>query len=269
MGINDFGIRLAAARKEQGLTQEQVAARLGVTPQAVSKWERGNGYPDMELLYFICEVLNCSSDYLLSRDASILCLTETKDKKAAEQLLQKVLAEPLTLEMGSGFTELLTKEYQELLPSIRELRESMAIKYGFLLPVLRIRDNEELARLEYRILSYDRVLYAASLNNISEHTFRAVCDQLEITVLENFTRIVNRQMIQTLVDNLSMHYPAAVKGIIPDKISLARLQAVLAALIRRKKPIRNLIKILEILEEEEKLTDEEQLSDRIIAKLEI
>ncbi len=267
MEMNDFGLRLASARKEAGFTQEELAYRLGVTPQAVSKWERGNGYPDMELLFYLCDILNCSSDYLIGRNIAVSRLTETRDEKAAEQLLQKVLAEPLTVEMGSGFTGLLTKEFEEQFPSIRELRESLALRYGFLLPVLRIRDNESLDELEYRILSYDSVLYKTSLNTISEDTFHTVCNRLEDTVLENFDRIVNRQMIQTLIDNLSMQYPAAVKGIIPDKLPLTRLQAVLATLIRKKKPIRNLIKILEILEENADNIDAEQLSERIIDKL--
>ena len=37
-------------RKEQGLTQEQVAQRLGVSAPAVNKWERGSSYPDITIL---------------------------------------------------------------------------------------------------------------------------------------------------------------------------------------------------------------------------
>ncbi len=267
MEFKDFGVRLAAARREQGYTQEQLAARLGVTPQAISKWERGNGYPDMDLLLCVCEILDCSADYLLGRAVLSSRLTETKDKQEAERLLQKVLAEPLTLETGSGLVDLLTKEYQELFPSIRELRESMALKYGILLPVLRIRDNDSLDILEYRILSYDRVLFTSSIQNATDITFQTICEQLEATVLNNFDRIVNRQMIQTLVDNLSIQYPSAVSGVIPDKIPLSRLQMVIGSLIKNKKSIRNLLKIIEIMEEAEDIKDTEQLTERIIDQL--
>lgn len=40
--LNVFGSRLAESRRSCGMTQEEMANRLGVTPQAVSKWERGD-----------------------------------------------------------------------------------------------------------------------------------------------------------------------------------------------------------------------------------
>ena len=63
------GIRIAEGRRRQGLTQNRVAARMGVTPQAVSKWERGLSCPDLVLLDELAELLDTSIDRLLtSRD---------------------------------------------------------------------------------------------------------------------------------------------------------------------------------------------------------
>lgn len=267
MGIKDFGEKLTAARKEQGLTQEQLAARLGVTPQAVSKWERGNGYPDLELLFYLSEILNCSSDYLISKDSEKAQLTETKDEKAAERLMQKVLAEPLILEFGSGFIPLMTKEEQNQFSEIRELRENIAAQYGFLLPVLRIRDNENLEEKQYRILSYEQVLYSECLQSLAEITFHTICTQLERTVLEQFDKIVNRQMIRILIDNLEERYPASVKGVIPERIPLVRLQSILTALILKKKSIRNLVKIIETIEEADDIRDVDKLAELMIERL--
>lgn len=62
-----FGENLAKFRKRCGLTQLQLAMKLNVTPQAVSKWEKGS-YPDSELLPSISGVLGVSIDSLFDVD---------------------------------------------------------------------------------------------------------------------------------------------------------------------------------------------------------
>lgn len=64
MALEGFGGRLKAIRQERGYTQNQLANFLGVTEQAVSKYERGNSYPDVVMLDGISRVLDCSLDYL-------------------------------------------------------------------------------------------------------------------------------------------------------------------------------------------------------------
>lgn len=51
------GQLIADARKEQGLTQKELAAKLHVSDRAVSKWERGSGFPDVSLLEPLAEAL--------------------------------------------------------------------------------------------------------------------------------------------------------------------------------------------------------------------
>ena len=58
-----FSDNLVKYRKKAGITQSQLAARLSVTPQAVSKWENGS-YPDSELLPEISRILDVSLDVL-------------------------------------------------------------------------------------------------------------------------------------------------------------------------------------------------------------
>lgn len=50
-----FGERLQELRRRSGLTQEELAEQLQVSRQAVSKWESGRGYPEVEKLLYICE----------------------------------------------------------------------------------------------------------------------------------------------------------------------------------------------------------------------
>lgn len=65
--VDDIGIIIASKRREMGLTQEGLAEILGVTPQAISKWERGNGYPDISLLPDLALTLGLSMDELFGK----------------------------------------------------------------------------------------------------------------------------------------------------------------------------------------------------------
>ena len=58
--------RIQTCRKQAGLSQEQLAERLGVSRQAVSKWETGEATPELSKLAALCSVLNVSADWLLN-----------------------------------------------------------------------------------------------------------------------------------------------------------------------------------------------------------
>ena len=62
----NFGEKLKKLRKDNGLTQEQLAEKLYVTRTAVSKWETGNGYPAIDSLKMISELFGISIDELIS-----------------------------------------------------------------------------------------------------------------------------------------------------------------------------------------------------------
>lgn len=63
-----LGSKLSALRKEHSMTQEEVASRVGVSPQAVSKWENDQSYPDIMLLPQIAQMYGVTVDELLSRE---------------------------------------------------------------------------------------------------------------------------------------------------------------------------------------------------------
>lgn len=63
---NSFNIHLKRIRKEKGITQEQLADKVGVSPQAVSKWEISS-YPDPQLLPAIADFLGVTIDELFGR----------------------------------------------------------------------------------------------------------------------------------------------------------------------------------------------------------
>lgn len=65
MNTKEIGEHIAMLRKNAGLTQESLSERLGVTPQAVSKWERGAGLPDISVLMDLAFALDVNTDDLL------------------------------------------------------------------------------------------------------------------------------------------------------------------------------------------------------------
>lgn len=66
MEQKQIGEFIAQCRKEKGLTQLQLAEALGITNQAVSKWENGRGMPDISLLQPLCDILDISLNELFS-----------------------------------------------------------------------------------------------------------------------------------------------------------------------------------------------------------
>ena len=54
-------------REQAGFTQKAAAIELGVSTQAVSHWETGNRFPNIEMLVKICDLYKCTSDEILGR----------------------------------------------------------------------------------------------------------------------------------------------------------------------------------------------------------
>jgi transcriptional regulator with XRE-family HTH domain len=62
-----FGKRLASLRKERQWTQEEVAQRLSVSAQAVSKWENDASFPDLDMLVQLASLFETTTDALLGK----------------------------------------------------------------------------------------------------------------------------------------------------------------------------------------------------------
>ena len=64
----EFSERLMILRKQAGLSQEQLADRLGVTRQSVSKWEGGAAVPELGKLVALADLFGVTTDCLLGRE---------------------------------------------------------------------------------------------------------------------------------------------------------------------------------------------------------
>ena len=66
MNSKDFGNKVATLRKEKGLTQSQLAEKLNVSNKAISRWETGEGYPEITILTALAKELGVTVDELLN-----------------------------------------------------------------------------------------------------------------------------------------------------------------------------------------------------------
>ena len=84
-----IGQFIKAIRKEKNLTQRAVAATLNISEKTVSKWETGNGLPEVSLMLPLCELLEISVNELLSGEK----LDEKKYFEKAEQNIMSLIQE--------------------------------------------------------------------------------------------------------------------------------------------------------------------------------
>lgn len=85
-----FGQRFNRLRKKYDLTQEEVANKLSVSSQAVSKWENDISMPDISLLIEIAELFNITVDELLGKEIKSPILLEEPSKKDIKSLTLKI-----------------------------------------------------------------------------------------------------------------------------------------------------------------------------------
>ena len=85
MDLIKIGKYIAFKRKEQGLTQKQLAEKLNMSDKSVSKWERGICLPDVSVYLELCKILDISiNEFLAGEDIP----KETIEQKAEENIIQ-------------------------------------------------------------------------------------------------------------------------------------------------------------------------------------
>ena len=85
----NFNEKLQKIRKSKGITQEELAEHLFVSRTAVSKWESGKGYPNIDSLKAIANFFGITIDELLSSD-QLLTITEENEKQSKAHIYDLV-----------------------------------------------------------------------------------------------------------------------------------------------------------------------------------
>lgn len=86
--MESIGQRIQRLRKSAGLTQEELAEKLGITPQAVSKWENDVSAPDIGVLSELADILGVSCDTLLGKEPQMKFVEATERKDFDKMVLK-------------------------------------------------------------------------------------------------------------------------------------------------------------------------------------
>lgn len=87
-----LGENLQFLRKKENITQEQLAEKLDVSRQSISKWESDTTYPEMDKLMQLCQMFHCSMDDLLQKDVSTLYVEDKADYDKHMNTFSKMMA---------------------------------------------------------------------------------------------------------------------------------------------------------------------------------
>ena len=243
--MNHIGDTISKMRQNKNMTQEEFASRLGVTPQAVSRWERGSSLPDISLIKGICQVLSVSANILLGieNDNKVI---ENNDVNMEKEIRNNLFAEPLVLEFGSGLIPYVVEGMET--DYLNQCRKELVQETGILIPVLRLRDNISLQDDEVCILSYDKVLWKGRIES-KDAVYHTMIQMIKDVCKENYALIINKQCVKLLMDCLKEDYPGVVDDLVPEKISYLQVKKRLQEVLKETGNIRDLIHILEELEE--------------------
>ena len=216
---SNIGETICQYRQMRKMTQEEFASRLGVTAQAVSKWERGNGMPDISLLAGICKVLGISAASLIGVDERVV---EDGNITADREIKNNMIAEPLVLEFGTGLISYIVSGLET--DYVNKQRLYLVKHTGKLMPLLRMRDNTELKENGYRISVYDNILFTAVLDEKETGHYKRMIDDVVDVCDKHYGVILNKNIVKLMIDNLSELYPGVVDDIVPSKISYLQIK---------------------------------------------
>lgn len=239
----ELGDKIASYRQMQNMTQEDLAEKLGITPQAISKWERNQSMPDIDTFARLCMILSVDANEMLK-------MTWQNRNVWHERLREELrMAEmPVAVYFGMDLvTEVFLK--QPYMDYVEEQRLRLA-RLGFWLPLVRLCDQTSLEPKEFMILSYHKVLYHEVLETVDENTGQYMITKMADTVIDNYAYVLNRDIVKCIVDSLAVDYPALINNVVPEKISYALLQKVMVGLLKRGDYPCYMVKTIEIMEDE-------------------
>ena len=154
-----FEEKLKDLRKQKGISQEQLAEKIYVSRQAITKWESGNGLPDIENLIAISSLFNESLDSLLSEEKSLI----TKNEFLYESRTEYDLDSPkkIDLRVGTAHEVIIEKTKDEKIQVI-----AAANKLPYLAQQVKVKIVENKKRMDVIVKHSTDLSDIAAMDNL-------------------------------------------------------------------------------------------------------
>ena len=127
MNIEKVGGQIAALRKAKGITQSELGDRIGVSFQAVSKWERGETLPDITLLPDLAKILETTIDFILLGNEKTIeykgkitiadmkngldCLKKSGEFLGKENIIYRAAIKGINTDLNTDIEEAFSNDY--------------------------------------------------------------------------------------------------------------------------------------------------------------
>ena len=150
--MSTIGSRIAKRRKDKGMTQEDLAVKLGVSPQAVSKWENDVSCPDISLLPLLVKALDMSSDELLSGKTSEVHVVPEHQRKSLDELTMRVYVnssdgDKIKVNLPMSLVKVALQIGLDLVPGVVMNSDSDALKNVDLAKILQLVECGAIGKL--------------------------------------------------------------------------------------------------------------------------
>lgn len=196
----EIGRRIAAYRKEKGMTQMGLANELGVSYQAVSNWERGESMPDIAKLEDLSKELGASIDEILGND---------KKSKAAEALSRGEIPEDIKEVLPELLPVMTPKQIEE---SVQTLKEE-ELDAAYLVAIAPFVEQETVSEFALNLegeVKFGQLLGLAPFvikDVVNKLLEQRVSESLNVSQLLSIAPFADKKVISALALNLKGEVP--------------------------------------------------------------
>ena len=155
----NFADKLKELRKQKGISQEQLAEKIHVSRQAITKWESGNGIPDIENLIAISSLFNESLDSLLSEEKSLISKHEFLYESRTEYDLDS--PKKIDLKIGAAHEVIIEKTKDEKIQVY-----AASNKLNYLAQQVKVKIDENKKRMDVIVRHSTDLSDIAAIENL-------------------------------------------------------------------------------------------------------